>query len=186
MRALSKERGDIGSILVREKRWGIVVILIREALRGSAVRALSKDRWNTGIILSREGRWGIVAILIREALRGSAVRARSKDRWNIVIILDGGAVRRRRRSAVLRCAVQCVRPTGQQRGAIAIVGVGGGVEVEAGGRAVVVVARSPDRRWCIIRNIVIIVIREALRCSAVRALSKEKGDIVLTLLREAL
>ena len=42
-------------------------------------------------------------------------------------------------------------------------------------------ARSKDR-W----DIVVIVIREALMCSAVRALSKERWDIVIIWLREAL
>ena len=59
-------------------------------------------------------------------------------------------------------------PRSGARGTIILVGI-------------VVMARSKDR-W----DIVIIVIREALRCSAVRALSKERWDIVIILLREAL
>ena len=59
-------------------------------------------------------------------------------------------------------------PRSGARGTIILVGIA-------------VMARSKDR-W----DIVVIVIREALMCSAVRALSKERWDIVIILLREAL
>ena len=83
-------------------------------------------------------------------------------------------------------------PRSGARGTIILVGI-------------VVMARSKDRwdiviigvreaLWCsAVRarskgrgNIVIIVIREALMCSAGRALSKERWDRVIILLREAL
>ena len=120
-----------------------------------------------------------------------AVRVRSKERWNIVIILfreergDCSAVRRRRRSAMLRCAVQCcaVQCSGVSPEVIVRrmencdAAVRGG---EGDGRrslwTTTTTALPPARR-----NIVIIA-----DCSAVRALSKERWDIVIIWIREAL